>query len=303
MTKPCRVLAVANMKGGVGKTTTVVGLSETFAARQRDARVLVVDMDPQGSASFCLAGDELLTTLIESNRTLQAFFEARFERNPAPIEDYIAKQFSYTTHLGTQLPIDLMATGPELRLFERNLLVTLTRAGQTYLDIVAKLHGIVKGCLRILARSYTHIVFDCPPGLSVVAEAAIGASDAVVVPTIPDEVSNFGLNAFCRTLWSGAPPLAVRPPLPHVLLNRVQPTRQHGRMASMIEAEAAASDRIYELLSTRIRQSTELSRAIAFSDHTTYQRKYPHDVARSLDELATEIDQVCDRRLGGRDAA
>lgn len=304
MTKPvsCHVVAVANMKGGVGKTTTVVGLAETFAARQRDARVLVVDMDPQGSASFCLAGDDFLTKLIEGDKTLQAFLEARFGRNPAPIQDYIATQFSYTIHLGVQLPIDLLATGPELRLFERNLLVKLTAAKKTYMEIVGRLQELVKNYLDVLRGDYTHVIFDCPPGLSVVAEAAIGASDIVVVPTIPDEVSNFGLNAFCRTVWNETLPFGTKLPLPHVLLNRVQPTRQHQLMTSRMELEVSEPDRSYELLSTRIRQSTELSKAIAFSGHTTYSKKYPYEIAKSLDDLAAEIEEICGQTPGGRDA-
>ena len=59
-----KLIAVANMKGGVGKTTTVVSSAEALGADDPSASVLVVDLDPQASASVCLAGNDLLAEMI-----------------------------------------------------------------------------------------------------------------------------------------------------------------------------------------------------------------------------------------------
>ena len=65
------------MKGGVGKTTTVVSLAEALAADNPNASILVVDLDPQASASMCLAGNDLLAEMIAKDKTLEAFLDLR----------------------------------------------------------------------------------------------------------------------------------------------------------------------------------------------------------------------------------
>jgi chromosome partitioning protein len=84
-----RVNTVVKMKGGVGKTTIVIALAETLAATD-NASVLVIDLDAQASASYSIAGDQILTDLIQSGRTIDAYFEASLiYKQPIPFMNLV----------------------------------------------------------------------------------------------------------------------------------------------------------------------------------------------------------------------
>jgi chromosome partitioning protein len=198
-----KLIAVANMKGGVGKTTTVVSLAEALAEDNPKASILVVDLDPQASASVCLAGEYLLAEMITKGRTLDAFLELRLiARASAKLAPRIREAVSRTTHRNNPLRISFLPCGPHLRLVEREIIYSLTKKysmkaieGQTWKLFVQEFLP-----LNIL---YDYVIFDCPPGISPLTEAAIRASDLVIVPTIPDFISVFGRMLFARSSGRG----------------------------------------------------------------------------------------------------
>ncbi|UDL93251.1 AAA family ATPase [Lichenihabitans sp. PAMC28606] len=290
-------IAIANMKGGVGKTTTVVSLAEALAADDLATSVLVVDLDPQASASLCLAGDDLLADLIEGGRTLQDFLELRlFEHDQKrSLLEFVRSHLSLTTHRGQQLNISLLPCGPKLRLFEREIIYAYTKKGHSMNGIEGVLWTMFKAYFRPLRETYDYIIFDCPPGISPFTEVAIRSSDLVIIPTIPDEISNFGLNAFCESLWrSEVGSTLPRPPKPFVLPTRVQQNvKQHVQMLSRFEVEAAASDSAYRLIRTRIPQAAALASALVLDGHPTFTQKYGPAIVPVLDALTQEIKEMC----------
>ena len=293
-----RFIAVANMKGGVGKTTTVVSLAEALAADDKHCAVLVADLDPQASASLCLSGDKLLAQMIVGGRTLQDFLEERLDGNTkVPLDRFIRSNYSFTTHQERQLDVSLLPCGPRLRLFEKEMLVQLTAKGLSMHAVETRLYKLFEQYLKPLRAVYDYVIFDCPPGISPIAEIAIRSSDVVLVPTIPDEVSNFGLNAFCNELWGKGPwknKNLPEPPMPFVLPTRVQPNlRQHRAMLERFEVEAAEADAAYRVMTTRVAQSSGLSTALANSGHATFQKKYTSTVIDVLEQLVKEVKGIC----------
>jgi chromosome partitioning protein len=106
-----KVIAVANMKGGVGKTATVVGVAEAFAAKGKS--VLVIDLDAQANASICIAGDATLSELMRSQRTIDGFIN-EFTRNgwSTSFDTYIRNDVSNVSHRDKVLNLALLEQIP-----------------------------------------------------------------------------------------------------------------------------------------------------------------------------------------------
>ena len=287
-----KFIAVANMKGGVGKTTTVVSLADALAADDLDASILVVDLDPQASASVCIAGDEHLAELIQSDRTIEAFLETRLIRGEkADLAPLIRRQISAVTHQSRQLDMSLLPCGPRLRIVERELLYELTNRDLGINAIDGKIWQIFTKDFAALRKLFDYVIFDCAPGISPVTEAAIRIADLVVVPTIPDYLSVYGLNAFHGSIWmqrsSGLPkPKSA----PHILLSRVQGTRQHQTIIEQLVEGAKKEGNAYKMVKAIIPQSAGLADALMKGDVLTFTQKYTTAIiAHTLEPLVTEI--------------
>ena len=165
-----RVLAVANQKGGVGKTTTAINLGTALAAVGES--VLLIDADPQGNASTGLG--------IPRHKRDLTLYDVLMEEKP------ISTAAMNTALPGLDLlPADADLAGVELELGQK------PRRSFRLRDAIAPLRA---------SGAYSYILIDCPPSLSLLTINAMSAADAVLVPLQCEFFALEGLTQLMRTI-------------------------------------------------------------------------------------------------------
>ncbi len=168
-----RVLAVANQKGGVGKTTTAINLGTALAAVGE--RVLLVDIDPQGNASTGLG-------------------VPRHERRVTSYDVLMGEKGLGAASIPTAVPgLDLVAADPDLSGVELELGHATGRSFRLR-DALSPLRA------DRTAGRYTYVLIDCPPSLNLLTVNAMAAADAVFVPLQTEFFALEGLSQLMRTV-------------------------------------------------------------------------------------------------------
>lgn len=254
MTDLAKVISVITQKGGVGKTTIVNALSATLS--QRDYRVLVIDMDPQGNLSFSTGANT---------------------DNEPTIYDVIKGEIS---------PVSAIQRMPMTDIIPSNILLSGIELEYTGENREYLLYTI----LSQISDFYDYILIDSPPGLGILTVNALTACDFVIIPMMPDIFSLQGLTLVYETIEYVRTTINPKIKVAGVLINRyVKRSKLHHEVFGT--AQMISQKLRIPIFNTVIRNSCSLSEAQSLQmDITEYARRSTG--AKDFQLLVTELEQI-----------
>jgi chromosome partitioning protein len=163
-----KIVAIANQKGGVGKTTTCINLAASMAATKR--KILVVDLDPQGNATMASGVDKYQVEATAYDLLVE----------DTPFDEVVCRSTSGN--------YDLIAANGDVTAAEIKLMEVFAREVR------------LKNALASVRDNYDFIFIDCPPSLNLLTINAMAAADSVLVPMQCEYFALEGLTALMDTI-------------------------------------------------------------------------------------------------------
>ena len=163
-----KIVAIANQKGGVGKTTTCINLAASMAATKR--KILVVDLDPQGNATMASGVDKYQVEATAYDLLVEDI----------PFDEVVCRSTSGN--------YDLIAANGDVTAAEIKLMEVFAREVR------------LKNALESIRNNYDFIFIDCPPSLNLLTINALAAADSVLVPMQCEYFALEGLTALMDTI-------------------------------------------------------------------------------------------------------
>ena len=261
----CRVIAITNQKGGVGKTTTTVNLGIGLARRGK--RVLLIDADPQASLSICLGEknpdvlDETITTVMK-----------------AVVED---RQIPDRTGLIRHAEgVDLLPANIELSGMETGLVNIMSR------------EYVLKEYIERIRGNYDYILLDCMPSLGMMTVNALVAADSLIVPSQPSFLSTKGLNLLFGSVARVRRTINPKLRIDGILLTMVD-SRTHNARSIIASLKATIGQNV-RVFDTEIPHSVRAAEC-SLSGGSIYTFDKGGKVAQAYERFTKEVEELEER--------
>lgn len=263
----CKVIAVTNQKGGVGKTTTAVNLGAALAKQSKN--ILLIDADPQGSLTVSLGVRNPDSLDVSLATVMQDVIEDR----PFLKGDGIIRHAE---------GMDLMPSNIELSGLETALFNVMSR------------ESILKNYVNKVKGDYDYVLIDCMPSLGMMTINALTAADSVIIPTQPNFLSAKGMDLLFRSIARVRRAINPELKIDGVLMTMVDGRTNNARdVTASLRATVGQKIRVFDTEiphSVRAAECSQLGRSI-----------FAHDpkgkVAEAYERLAEEVMALEERSI------